>query len=569
MAFISKREAAGDISYAFFLAATTGVLGIIMSQDGTGGGSVTLSSTVATGVTDGAKKWVRCAATPTNGSNSVATFYTSDDGVSWVQLGDVVTSVVLTGIFNGTAPVEIGSHASGTVNILSGRIYSAQIYNGIGGTLVANFYPPAYAGSGNTFTAPTTGETWTRNGTAFILGDGYHLVAPSDAARMQLGRMPLGGKRNLLSYSQEFDNAYWFKYGSTVSANTAVAPDGTMTANTLFDYTNPDVHAIYRADFQTVAATYTYSIYAKKKDFDYIILQDDLPTLGYVYSWFNLANGTVGTVGADRAATIELVGNGWYRCSIRVVAVAATGRLIAFCMSNADGVRDYVGTGTDGIYLWGAQLEVSVVATAYQLVTAVYDTTESGIPSVTWLYGAGTQYYVIQGSKNLTFLHDGTGGNVVMGAYVNKVDDGAYNEFVSSTSSGTANGIQLYLDDSGANVGKVTEYIYTSTGQVALAVSANNAVPRFSPFILASAFATASNPDLSALIGGASVATANTTATPGTGAAFADLTIFALTNGSEILPGYLFGDFAINGLTAGQFRQVQQWFAQQMGADFT
>src|SRR5690606_5381998 len=38
-------------------------------------------------------------------------------------------------------------------------------------------------------------------------------------------------RTNLLLRSQEFDNASWSKVSSSVSANAAVAPDGTLTAD--------------------------------------------------------------------------------------------------------------------------------------------------------------------------------------------------------------------------------------------------------------------------------------------------------------------------------------------------
>ena len=69
---------------------------------------------------------------------------------------------------------------------------------------------------------------------------------------------------NLLTYSEQFDNAAWFKGNTTVTANTVVAPNGTITADTLA------FAAVANANLQPTTATpvsvgqvYTYSIYVK------------------------------------------------------------------------------------------------------------------------------------------------------------------------------------------------------------------------------------------------------------------------------------------------------------------
>ena len=38
---------------------------------------------------------------------------------------------------------------------------------------------------------------------------------------------------NLVQYSEQFDNVAWTKFNATVTANTAVAPDGNTTADTI------------------------------------------------------------------------------------------------------------------------------------------------------------------------------------------------------------------------------------------------------------------------------------------------------------------------------------------------
>lgn len=61
--------------------------------------------------------------------------------------------------------------------------------------------------------------------TLFTNGEPGLWLDPSDAAN-------LNWRYNLLTWTQEFDNAAWFKTASTtVTANQGVAPDGTTTAD--------------------------------------------------------------------------------------------------------------------------------------------------------------------------------------------------------------------------------------------------------------------------------------------------------------------------------------------------
>ena len=82
--------------------------------------------------------------------------------------------------------------------------------------------------------------TFTRSTTGTYLGsDGLLKTAAVDEPRLEydaqgnaLGLLIEEARTNLLSYSQEFDDNYWTKTGSTtVIANNAVAPDGTTTAD--------------------------------------------------------------------------------------------------------------------------------------------------------------------------------------------------------------------------------------------------------------------------------------------------------------------------------------------------
>jgi hypothetical protein len=159
--FLAKRSGAiaSQTSYLLWCDAA-GNLNFTWSDGAT---VFTKTSTVATGVADGAMKWVRAVLDVDNGAagNDVK-FYTSPDGVTYTQLGATVTTAGTTSIRNGTEVVEIGSQFTGTSLPLSGTVYYAEIRNGIAGAVVATFDPSYGITDGTSFTSPT-GEVWTIN----------------------------------------------------------------------------------------------------------------------------------------------------------------------------------------------------------------------------------------------------------------------------------------------------------------------------------------------------------------------------------------------------------------------
>ena len=143
---------------------TDGKIRLVTSSDGTDSlvGGV---SSVATGVSDGAAKWVRVTYDPDNGANRVAEFFLSDDGSTWTQLGTTYTGVATTQ-GDSTRIVEIGSNSSGALDLLNGTIHRAIIKNGIDGTTVFDADFDAQAPETTSFAeSSSNAATVTVNGT--------------------------------------------------------------------------------------------------------------------------------------------------------------------------------------------------------------------------------------------------------------------------------------------------------------------------------------------------------------------------------------------------------------------
>jgi len=171
--------------------------------------------------------------------------------------------------------------------------------------------------------------------------------------------------KNLLGYTQEFDNAAWTKTAATITANSVAAPDGTLTADTITeDTTAASAHRVFQS-ITTVAAPYTASMYVKAgtRSWFYIRLTDSGNTQRYAY--FNVSTGALGTVETNLTASITSVGNGWYRCAATVNAALAGSNPIIFAITDANGNSVYNGNGTGSIYIWGAQLSNSASVDPY------------------------------------------------------------------------------------------------------------------------------------------------------------------------------------------------------------
>ena len=167
---------------------------------------------------------------------------------------------------------------------------------------------------------------------------------------------------NLLTYSEQFDNAAWTKNAATITDNTVIAPDGTVTGDLFIPNSTASDHYIENsATGLTAAATYTSSVYAKASGYSVLQIFWGGAQLsgGALRVNFDLINGVIGSIDVGITATITAVGNGWYRFTAAVV-ISGTGLTVFLSpQSSTTAIRNasYTGNGFDGIFLWGAQLE--------------------------------------------------------------------------------------------------------------------------------------------------------------------------------------------------------------------
>jgi hypothetical protein len=189
---------------------------------------------------------------------------------------------------------------------------------------------------------------------------------------------------NQLTYSEQFDNAAWVKSaGVSVSANTDVAPDGTITADTLTSGGNQidqsiscSTNTVYTDSLhfkKTVGAAYQPGMYLLFSGGTLVIYAVRLNTDTGVATAVSAGGFT-----APSSFSVTEVGNYW-RLSITGNSnnnTTASFRLYANLSAGG-------GAGAGSQIIWGADLRVTndgVGIPAYQRIAAATDYDTSGFP---------------------------------------------------------------------------------------------------------------------------------------------------------------------------------------------
>jgi hypothetical protein len=193
------------------------------------------------------------------------------------------------------------------------------------------------------------------------------------------GLLVEGARTNLALRSEEFDNAYWVKTAITASANQALSPDGALTGDKLTEDATTSVHRVVSGSITiSASSTYTASAYVKiTSPSRYFLLSIDSAFNQHATLGFDLSTETVlsgFTLGyTNVSGTIRDAGGGWYRCTVTATSAAGvTTTTLSAGLTNATtwvnaarGFPSYLGDGTSGFFIWGAQLELGSFASTY------------------------------------------------------------------------------------------------------------------------------------------------------------------------------------------------------------
>ena len=279
-----------------------------------------------------------------------------------------------------------------------------------------------------------------RNSPKWVLGaDGYLKEYANDEAAIEFnadgsykGVLVESQSINLCLQSEDINTTWTANSNATPTQSTETTPDGDSTNKyiKLIDDSGTGIGSVYVQQTITVLANtkYTASVFLKADQLDYGALwinNYDGTTDGYQF--FELSgSGSLGTATNLDDSKIEAYPNGWYRCSVTWtqggadtsfdLRIYAVGSLTSF---NVD--LD----GTSSIFVWGAQVEASPIATSY-------------IPTTT---GAVTRVADDIDLTGASSLIGQTSGTVYVEAIIRKLE----NNFVVSISDGSSLAEAIYL----------------------------------------------------------------------------------------------------------------------------
>jgi len=174
---------------------------------------------------------------------------------------------------------------------------------------------------------------------------------------------------NICLRSEDLSTTWSASGDTTITANDTTAPDGNATADKLGDDGATGTGYVYVDQTITVVAgtKYTASAFLKADGLAFAGLEAfdyDGATDGYQY--FNLSTGAKGTAVNLDDSNIEAYPDGWYRCSITWTQ-GASDTSVTFRILCASSISSFNVDldGTSSIFVWGAQVEASPIATSY------------------------------------------------------------------------------------------------------------------------------------------------------------------------------------------------------------
>lgn len=264
----------------------------------------------------------------------------------------------------------------------------------------------------------------------------------------------LSARYNLLTKTDQFDDAVWSKASTTVAQNAILAPDGTLSADKLVEAATPAAHFIASPAVSLASnGSVSGSIYVKAAERTWCVVRFGYQNYG---RYVNLSTGAIGSIysAAPDTFTVDSVGNGWFKVTLSK-AVSSGNIGLSVDVATADGTNNYAGDGTSGIYIWGADLRVANDALgqpAYQRVNTATDYDTVGFKP--YLAFNGVNQWLQTNSIDFTY-----GDKMFVCAGVRKLSDAATGMLFETSSSALSGSFSIRVPQ-----GAAARYSYVSTG---------------------------------------------------------------------------------------------------------
>lgn len=460
---MSKWTGDPDRAWELFVN-TNGTLGFVSTPTGLSANSVGGTSTVAVSAAGGTVKWVRVTLDVDDGAgNRVYKFYTSDDGVTWTQLGSTVTTAGTTSIFDTTFQLSVGAQGAGGFGAAVGAFYYAELRNGIDGTVVSKFDPSRAATLGTSFVAET-GETWTINQSgavkAEINGGAIHTVTTIK------GFASWPAVQNVCLQSEDFGTT-WSTLGSP-TRSAAAKRCGDVVLDLLGDddaaaneaYLQP---ITFTGDAVKAISTHVAQGTATNSVFQIRDTTAAANRLNAEITWSGGVPSIAMTTGTHEGT--DALGNGVFRLRFQSLAVTAanTNEARVFPANTAAG--DVTKTGD--IYVGGVQAENDTKCGPYAKTTTGAVTVNADHPDLSTL----TPWFnPVEGTLELEVVAGLAPGAGVFPRTVS-INNNTTAEEIYLGPSNADNGARMFIIDGGVAVGGIQAGFYTA-GAIARLVGA-------------------------------------------------------------------------------------------------
>ena len=209
----------------------------------------------------------------------------------------------------------------------------------------------------------------------------------------------------------------------------------------------------------TSGQVYTFSFFAKANERNELELQR-INTSGTVFNSISsttvdLINGTISVGSNVTSSSIENYGNGWYRISLSLTAIATGSGGLNIGMQK-DGQVFYQGDGTSGLFLFGFQAEnlsyhTSYIPTSANTKTRAAETCFGAGNAATFSDSAGVLYAEISALANSGNFRQLT------------ISDSSTSDRVSIDFTSTDNQIRSFSSSGGSTVANMTGSVSNAT----------------------------------------------------------------------------------------------------------
>jgi hypothetical protein len=212
-------------------------------------------------------------------------------------------------------------------------------------------------------------------------------------------------RTNTILTSDNLSSSQWNASGLrnlTVSVDNTTSPSGATDADRLTVGATTTTYSVVQNTITLTSGTvYAYSAFVKANEVTRVSLWAGNTTTLQVDAVFDLTGSGSVVLATAGTASIQQVGNGWYRCI--VTGTAGANSSTSLRISPASGTsRNYSGNSVDSFWAWGAQLEAGSSATSYIPTVASTVVRSADVCNIT-----GANFNNLWNTSGGTFLFEG------------------------------------------------------------------------------------------------------------------------------------------------------------------